>query len=197
MLRPDLHLITAPASNWSVQLLAVLWLADTVPSDPWQPGSDLWIWSALSRLIRAYLSTLCPHCYHTLSLSPVPAASLIDAQETEGLSLAFCHNSHFLAKQMSKVYCENKGSSLSIIYILKLILLLLYCSLLSTTAWKQTLLASRDPGCVIVILLLVTVSQECLQHPVHIRYHFHWPVSLPLLADDERRGLNTASHSSC
>ena len=131
-LRPDLHLITVPASDWSVQLPAVLWLADTVPSHPWQPGSDLWIWSALSRLIRAYLSTLCPHCYHTLSLSPVPAASLIGAQETEGLSLAFCHNSHFLAKQMSKVYCENKGSSLFLYLssILKLILLLLYDSLL-------------------------------------------------------------------
>ena len=133
-LRPDLHLITVPASDWSVQLPAVLWLADTVPSYPWQPGSDLWIWSALSRLIRAYLSTLCPHCYHTLSLSPVPAASLIGAQETEGLSLAFCHNSHFLAKQMSKVYCENKGSSLSIIYT--------QTSVLELAAWKQTLLHS-------------------------------------------------------
>ena len=49
----------------------------------------------LSRLITEQLiSPLYPHCYHTLSLSPVSAASLIGAQETEALSLAFCHNSH-------------------------------------------------------------------------------------------------------
>ena len=73
-LRPDLHLIPLPASDWPEQAPGCLWLANTVPT-PLAAWSDLWIWSALSRLIRAYLSTLYPHCYHTLSLSPDPVCS--------------------------------------------------------------------------------------------------------------------------
>ena len=109
--------------------------------------SDLWIWSALSRLIRAYLSTPCPHCYHTLSLSPVSAASLIGAQETEALSLAFCHNSHYKLNRCPKFIEKIKVYR----YVLRLDL-----PSYITTAWTQTFLS------VIVILLLVTVSQEWL-----------------------------------
>ena len=53
--------------------VASYWL--TGSPTPLAAWSDLWIWSALSRLIRAYLSTLYPHCYHTLSLSPDPVCS--------------------------------------------------------------------------------------------------------------------------
>ena len=109
--------------------------------------SDLWIWSALSRLIRAYLSTPCPHCYHTLSLSPVSAASLIGAQETEALSLAFCHNSHYKLNRCPKFIEKIKVYR----YVLRLDL-----PSYITTAWTRTFLS------VIVILLLVTVSQEWL-----------------------------------
>ena len=83
-LRPDLHLISFPASDWSVRPPARLWLADTAPTP-----LAAWIWSEdLICVVQtdnrtAYLSPLYPHCYHTLSLSPsVSAASYVGAAET-------------------------------------------------------------------------------------------------------------------
>ena len=122
-------------TRFASHLIPGLWLVSAAPSSPligWLGPpplaawiwSDLRIWSVLSRLITAYLSPLYPHCYHTLSLSPasVSAASHVGAAETGALSLAFCHNTHYLVKQMSKVCWENKWSrSASFLHFLSLL----------------------------------------------------------------------------
>ena len=123
-LMPDLHLISIPASDWSVRPPACLWLADSAPTPlaAWI-WSDLRIWSELSRLITAYLSTLYPHCYHTLSLSPASShCSFTYWCRGDRSPLIGFLSQHPLAKQMSKVCWENKWSrSASFLQLLSLL----------------------------------------------------------------------------